>query len=532
MNAPLMTSDDSLSSHRGHQRAFPEVSTAAPAGLLRAQGPLLIDDAGVRVPRGVGLGNWLLPEGYMWLFGPGAESPREIESLVSRRAGPDYAAQFWKQFRERYITEADIALIASLGYDHVRVPINSRVIQDEDGNPLPEGYRLLDNVVTWCTKHGLRALLDLHGAPGGQTGTNIDDSPHGRPDLFLEPGYAELTVQLWTDLARHFAGNHTVMGYDLLNEPLPNEWRFSLTPRLVDLYQRLTHAIREVDQDHLIVYEGTHWATDFSMFTQRWDHQQVLQFHRYWSSPDREGIAPFIEARDRLDMPLYMGEGGENTPEWIYTALRLYEAHGIGWNLWPWKKLATRTSPISITPPDGWEFVRQSIGGESALSESPAREIFDALLDACDVAAATQVDDVITASLGKAPRVIPAWGFGHHGEGVSYANAGESVLPHFRSSDAVTVRYAKPDSTVDNPFQQGDGRGYNADEELVVDLPAGAWLAFECDLDGHDPAAWEALDIEGATVDAELSAGPHGLVLAAQRGAVTVHRLFRRRARA
>ena len=154
-----------------------------------------------------------------------------------------------------------------------------------------------------------------HGAPGGQTGTNIDNSPHGRPDLFLEPGNAELTVQLWTDFARHFAGHHTVRGYDLLNEPLPHEWRFSLTSRLVDLYQRLTHAIRDLDQDHLIVYEGTHWATDFSMFTQRWDHQQVLQFHRYWSSPDREGIAPFIEARDRLDMPLYMGEGGENTPE-------------------------------------------------------------------------------------------------------------------------------------------------------------------------------------------------------------------------
>lgn len=150
------------------------------------------------------------------------------------------------------------------------------------------------------------------------------------------------------------------------------------------------------------------------------------------------------------------------------------------------------------------------------------------MLDASDVANATQVDDVITASLGKAPRVIPAWGFGHHGEGLSYANAGESMLPHFRSSDAVTVRYANPDSTVDNPFQQGDGRGYNADEELVVDLPAGAWLAFECELDGHEPTSWQALGAAGEAVNAEVSAGPYGLVVKATLEPVTLHRLVKR----
>ncbi len=65
----------------------------------------------------------------------------------------------------------------------------------------------------------------------------------------------------------------------------------------------------------------------------------------------------FLETRDRLGLPIYMGEGGENTLEWVYTAFRLYESHDIGWNFWPWKKIDTRTSPASIIQPTDWDRV-------------------------------------------------------------------------------------------------------------------------------------------------------------------------------
>src|SRR5690606_26373339 len=119
---------------------------------------------------------------------------------------------------------------------------------------------------------------------------------------------------------------------DLLNEPLPNEWQDTFPDQLVELYKRITAAIREVDPDHLIMYEGTHWATNWDIFTEVWDENSALQFHRYWCPPDESSIAPYLEARERLGLPIFMGEGGENTADWIYAATRLYERHGIGWN--------------------------------------------------------------------------------------------------------------------------------------------------------------------------------------------------------
>ena len=69
-------------------------------GFVHARDARLFDGSGRELLlRGVGLGNWMLPEGYMWRFGPGAESPREIEALVDRLLGADAAARFWDAFR-------------------------------------------------------------------------------------------------------------------------------------------------------------------------------------------------------------------------------------------------------------------------------------------------------------------------------------------------------------------------------------------------------------------------------------------------
>ncbi len=310
-------------------------AVATAAGFVRAEDGRIVDGAGrPLLLRGVGLGGWLLPEGYMWRLGPGAQSPRQIEALVSRLVGPRKADEFWRAYRDTFVTEADIARIAACGLDHVRVPINSRVLQDEAGEPIEEGYALLDRVIGWSRTHGLRVLLDLHGAPGGQTGTNIDDSPHGVPELFMAPRYRDLTLRLWRDLASRYADEPAVLGYDLLNEPLPNEWQHRYADDLVALYRDLTETVRAVDAVHLLQYEGSHWATNFSSFTQRWDDNAALHFHKYWSPADEASIAPYLRVRDELGLPLYMGEGGENHLDWLYAAFRLYETFGVGWKLW------------------------------------------------------------------------------------------------------------------------------------------------------------------------------------------------------
>jgi endoglucanase len=450
------------------------------SGFVHAKAGRLIDGRGTDLQlRGVGLGNWLLPEGYMWKFGPGAESPREIEALVARLLGETSAEAFWNDFRDAFISEEDIAKIARSGFDHVRLPINSRIVMTEEGLPIEVGFALIDRLIGWCREHRIWVLLDLHGAPGGQTGTNIDDSPNNRPDLFKDRRYWDQTLELWRLLATRYADESVVLGYDLLNEPLPNEWQYEYVAELTKLYQDLTEVIRSVDTNHLIVYEGTHWATNWDLFTEVWDENSMLEFHKYWSAPDIVSIQKFLDARDRLDLPIYMGEGGENNLEWLYAAFRLYEAQGIGWNFWPWKKMETITSPLSVLAPLGWEKIRvYAQGGEIVLREN-AQAIFDQMLINMRAENSTWHPEIVAALLANDPVVIPAWGFGFRGPNQSYSTERAIPLEGMRSNDSVTIDYFGHEIRSHHNFEQNDGRDYMDAEQLVVRLNPGEWLEYE-----------------------------------------------------
>jgi len=457
-------------------------------GFVHADGGQLVDGAGRRLLlRGVGLGNWLLPEGYMWRFDGGPQSPREIEALITDLVGPESASRFWSMFQDTFITEADISRIAAEGFDHVRLPINSRGAMDADGTLIPRGLELIDRTIEWCRAHGLWVVLDLHGAPGGQTGTNIDDSPHGRPELFENDTYRQQTIDLWRALAERYAGETVVAGYDLLNEPLPNEWQHRYPDRLVDLYRDLTTAIREVDPDHLVIYEGTHWANNWAIFTEVWDPNSMLQFHKYWSAPDRPSIEGFISTGERLGLPIYMGEGGENNLAWLQTAFQLYEDHGISWNFWPWKKIDNRTSPCSVTPPSGWAaIVAYGAGAGSRPARDKAAAVLDQLIDAMRVENCEFNHEITNAVLRRAPLRLPATGFGFRGPGISYqVNAG-TPLKGFRADDAVTVRFAAGDEPDRLPFGHMLGAEREPHETFDVVLQAGDWLTYDVNVTHAD----------------------------------------------
>ena len=69
--------------------------------------------------------------------------------------------------------------------------MNARQFLTEGDQPVyvDEGFRLLDDLVRWCGKHNVYVIIDMHGAPGGQTGANIDDSANDQPELFMDPKY-------------------------------------------------------------------------------------------------------------------------------------------------------------------------------------------------------------------------------------------------------------------------------------------------------------------------------------------------------
>jgi Endoglucanase len=170
--------------------------------------------------RGINLGNWLVPEGYMFKF-DSATSPRLINNVLCELVGADEARMFWKKYRDNYITRDDILFIKKLGLNSVRVPFNWRLFTVEEYSDLwyGPGFEMLDRVVSWCKGANLWVVLDMHCAPGGQTGDNIDDS-WGYPFLFESLESQQRTIQLWQKIAERYKDETTIIGYDLLNEPI------------------------------------------------------------------------------------------------------------------------------------------------------------------------------------------------------------------------------------------------------------------------------------------------------------------------
>src|SRR5690348_10180988 len=138
--------------------------------------------------KGINLGNWLLPEGYMFEFKK-ANSAQMIYTVFNQLVGERAARAFWKSFQDNYITLDDIKFIKRAGFNSVRVPFSYRLFVSP-GNPEKlegVGFEMLDRVIGWCKQENLYVVLDMHAAPGGQTGDNIDDGD-GYPFLFESAG--------------------------------------------------------------------------------------------------------------------------------------------------------------------------------------------------------------------------------------------------------------------------------------------------------------------------------------------------------
>jgi len=328
--------------------AQPRFVTTRGKGIVSAEGkPLLL--------KGINLGNWLLPEGYMFKFKT-ANSPRLIQTAINELVGEDEARKFWKTYRDNYITREDIRFIKQSGFNSVRVPFSYRLFVSDAMGPRLEGpgYELLDRVIDWCRREGLYVILDMHAAPGGQTGDNIDDS-WGYPFLFESGESQELTVNLWRKIAARYRDEPTVIGYDLLNEPIaPYFDTASLNPKLEPLYRQIVSGIREVDRNHLIFLGGAQWDNNFKVFGPPFDDKVAYTFHKYWMQVNQEAIQQYLTFRDKYNVPVWMGESGENTDEWIDSFRRLLEAHNIGWCFWPYKKLDAASCIVSINLPEDW----------------------------------------------------------------------------------------------------------------------------------------------------------------------------------
>jgi aryl-phospho-beta-D-glucosidase BglC (GH1 family) len=312
--------------------------------------------------RGINLGNWLNPEGYMFLF-KDVNSYRKIDEAFRELVGPDFTNWFWGEFKKNYITREDIAYIRSTGMNSVRIPFHYKLFTDEGYMGMyarGEGFALIDSVIGWCRDEGLYVILDMHDAPGGQTGDNIDDS-YGFPWLFENEASKVLFCSIWQNIAAHYANDTIVLGYDLLNEPIATYFvdkYASLNDSLEPLYKRCADSIRKVDKNHILLLGGAQWNSNFRVFKDsKFDDKLMYTCHRYWCDTLQSNIQDFVNFRDSVNLPLYMGETGENTHQWIAAWTRLLVQNNIGWHYWPYKKMVPQSCMLTIPAPENWDLV-------------------------------------------------------------------------------------------------------------------------------------------------------------------------------
>jgi endoglucanase len=209
----------------------------------------------------------------------------------------------------------------------------------------------------------------MHAAPGGQTGDNIDDS-YGYPFIYTSPEDQDLVCSIWMRIADHYKNNRTVMGYDLFNEPIPHFMDTAhMNPLLEPLFKKITAAVRSKDKNHIIFLEGAQWASNFSAFGKPFDSKLVYQFHKYWTAATMEVIQPYIDFRDRYNVPIYCGETGENENKWIEDFRKVLEQNDIGWHFWPYKKMDNTRGIASFSKPAGYDSIINFANGNRTSFE-------------------------------------------------------------------------------------------------------------------------------------------------------------------
>lgn len=341
-------------------------------GFLRASGEKIVDENGQNVLlRGIGLGGWMLQEGYMLRVNGIGQQQHVIKRNIEELIGIPRTREFYDAWLQNHTTRKDIEALKAWGFNSVRLPMHYNLytlpVEHEPVKGqhtwLLRGFEITDSLLSWCRDNQLYLILDLHAAPGGQgNDLNIADVDPATPSLWESIENQEKTIALWRKLAERYKDEPWVGAYDIINEPNwgfvdstdRNGLREPLNAPLKKLMQDITSAIREVDKKHLIIIEGNGWGNNYNGILPPWDSNMAISFHKYWNFNDQASIQQFLDFRQRYQAPIWLGETGENSNVWFTQAISLMERNNIGWCWWPLKKLGIN-NPIEVPSTEGYD---------------------------------------------------------------------------------------------------------------------------------------------------------------------------------
>ena len=343
-------------------------------GFLRTEGNRFVDGDGVTVRlRGVGLGGWMNMENFITGY---AANESLMRSAVRDVLGNDRYELFFDRLLTAFFGDGDAELLAGLGMNCVRIPVNYRHFE-RDSRPfefLHEGFRHLDRVIDACARHGLRVIIDLHALPGAQNHHWHSDNFTHRAMFWEHPHFQDRAVAIWEVIADHYKDDPRVAGYNPINEPA-DESRAAVRA----VYQRLVDTIRAVDPGHILFLDGNTYSTEFDVFDGPLDNV-VYACHDY-AAPgfvlggdypgvtngayvDKTALAAKYRQRTeysrKTGSPVWVGEfgpvytGDERRDAMRYQILvdqlDIYREDQASWSIWTYKDIGCQG--IAVVKPD------------------------------------------------------------------------------------------------------------------------------------------------------------------------------------
>lgn len=283
--------------------------------------------------RGVNLGNWLMLE--MWMLNNGENPVGEgivdqctFEGTLEERFGADERARLMDVYRDNFITQRDWDILEDAGFNLIRLPFPYQLIED-DANPMTlrdDAWQYLDYAIEEAKARNMWVVLDLHGAAGAQ-GWEHHSGCEGKNEYWEGDNVAEnqqRTRWLWQQIAERYKDEPAVAGYGVLNEPWGTDAE-TLAANVTELYE----AIREVDQEHIVILPGhnsggidaygdpeeagmTNVAFEMHFYPGIFGWGEIgYDVHRDWLTCGQNGTTGVCEWDERireLDTPFLIGE--------------------------------------------------------------------------------------------------------------------------------------------------------------------------------------------------------------------------------